>query len=321
MKDPEATIQEQTGYQPQELPRENQPSNTDGIGNICRMMMEMQRSIQDIAQRQRQDREEIWKAMERRHEAASDGPTGHGRCTGASMATASHTEARSLEVSTAFEGEARSQGTSELKLRKLKAFKQVMSAPGNVYDGKDCSKYLSWREALRREVRDLDLEATQWMDLLTKRTGGIAHEVVEQNQRIQLESTPEQVLPVTWKALDMRFHCTKLPSQRILKDLLQGPTISERSDNLFKFSQDCQLVMELHRSNPALLTSLDEQTNLEAITNRLDDQLMDKWLAHQEDGSGESAEESFEVFARWIRKQMERDLKKTRIRSATQDFL
>jgi hypothetical protein len=325
VKDPEATTQEQTGYKQQELPRENvsgnQPSNIDGIENICRMMMEMQRSIQDIVQRQRQDREEIWEAMERRHEAASDGPTGCGRCTGASMARASHIEARSPEVNNAIEGEARSQGGSDLKLRKSKAFKQVMSAPGNVYDGKDCSKYLTWREALKREVRDLDLEATQWLDLLVKRTSGVAHEVVEQNQCIQLESTPEQVLPVTWKALDMRFHSTKLPSQRILKDLLQGPTISECSDNLFKFSQDCQLAMELHRSNPALLTYLDEQTNLEAITNCLDDQLMDKWLAHQEDGSGESAEESFEVFARWIRKQTERDLKKTRIRSATQDFL
>jgi hypothetical protein len=67
VKDPEATTQEQTGYKQQELPRENvsgnQPSNIDGIENICRMMMEMQRSIQDIVQRQRQDREEIWEAM------------------------------------------------------------------------------------------------------------------------------------------------------------------------------------------------------------------------------------------------------------------
>jgi hypothetical protein len=77
---------------------------------------------------------------------------------------------------------------------------------------------------------------------------------------------------------------------------------------MFKFSQDCQLAMELHRYNPRLLTSLDEQTNMEAITNRLDDRLMEKWLEHRGPGPRELIGNRFAEFAQWIQERAELDL-------------
>ena len=80
--------------------------------------------------------------------------------------------------------------THTWNLKRDKAFKQILSAHVTPYDGSDCMEYRPWKTALEQKVHDLHLTATQWLQLLEKRTSGKVNVLVKQTRVIQLESSP-----------------------------------------------------------------------------------------------------------------------------------
>ena len=101
--------------------------------------------------------------------------------------------------------------------------------------------YRSWKAALEREVAQLPLNATQWLELLKVRTKGAALTVVQDvANRVLPESTPETTLEIAWEFLDERFKTSQQPSQEILNTILAGPVVS-LSDitTLTTFAQAC----------------------------------------------------------------------------------
>ena len=75
---------------------------------------------------------------------------------------------------------------TDAKIKVTKAFKQVIeSKAAEKYDGKDLMKYSPWKIALRSEVAHLEIDATQWLELLKHRTDGLARKVVDRACMLQ----------------------------------------------------------------------------------------------------------------------------------------
>ena len=66
-----------------------------------------------------------------------------------------------------------------MKLKRNKAFKQILNSQAEQFDGKNVMGYKPWKDALNREIDGLDLDANQKMDLLLMRTTGIAKDFVQ----------------------------------------------------------------------------------------------------------------------------------------------
>ena len=162
-------------------------------------------------------------------------------------------------------------------------------------------EYKPWKEALLREVSGLDLDASQWLELLNKRTSGDANQLMKDLRVLELESSPEHALQSAWHTLDQRFHTKHRPSQRLLQNLRQGPTISSSDPhNLYAFARSCQTATELRQRNRALLTSIEEQTTQENIIRRLEQKLFVEWHTFRREHFEDELTVPFENFSRWI---------------------
>ena len=97
--------------------------------------------------------------------------------------------------------------TVDAKMRIMKTFKQIRDRPNaEKYEGKSSRVlYSLWKDALEREVADLELDSTQWLDLLKARTKGEAHQVVQEAAYLSLETSPEKALEHAWRYLDNEF--------------------------------------------------------------------------------------------------------------------
>ena len=73
---------------------------------------------------------------------------------------------------------------------------------------------------------DLELEPSQWLDLLKVRTKGKANQIVQDACDMSLETSPEIALEKAWKYMDKAFHTTKKPSQWIFSSVLNGSDIT-----------------------------------------------------------------------------------------------
>ena len=100
------------------------------------------------------------------------------------------------------------------------------------------------------------------MDLLSKRTSGIAQQTIDQISEIQYESSPSLALAIVWDSLDKRFDNHQLPSQRLLQDLVQGPAITTNWQGIFMFAQNCMLLtfaLTLDRESSLLNTEINSK--------------------------------------------------------------
>ena len=129
-----------------------------------------------------------------------------------------------------------------------------MDIPAEKYDGKDLTKYKLWKEYLLLEVQDLDPTPAHMLNLILKRTTGIANQIAEQARCLELEDGPTEALSEAWNQLDTRFGSPYKPSQQIIHDILHGPTItSEDHDSLFSFAQKCNSAVKLQEKKPISL--------------------------------------------------------------------
>ena len=86
---------------------------------------------------------------------------------------------------------------------------------------------------------------------------------------------------------------------------------------MFAFLQRCKAAQKLHQKNPAFLRSIEDQTTLDAMIERLDSQLQERWLQHRRMVLGYKTEVGFQDFTDWIKAQaaVSRDGKDLRSRS------
>ena len=75
-------------------------------------------------------------------------------------------------------------------MKRSKAFRQVLDIKNPEYfDGLNKMKYLPWKIALQKEVSHLEIDPTQWLELIKIRTRYDAREVCRQS----LCSTAENI--------------------------------------------------------------------------------------------------------------------------------
>ena len=141
--------------------------------------------------------------------------------------------------------------------------------------------YKPWIEALEREVRGLNLDDFQWLELLEARTEGEALQLIKENRIMTIEDSPEHSLRIVWNTLHQRFHTEDRPSHQLLKELQQGTTISSSdASKLFTFAQRCNNIANLQQTHPATLNTLNDQATQDLIIERLDVDLNSKWFEH-----------------------------------------
>ena len=91
-----------------------------------------------------------------------------------------------------------------------------------------------------------------------------------------------------------------------MQQVLHGPTITHNNpDVLFSFSQNFNAIVTLKDSSPGMLLVLQEQTNFDVVTNRLDGVLNIKWNRHRIDYLTNYGTVEFQEFVTWIRKRQE----------------
>ena len=190
---------------------------------------------------------------------------------------------------------------SDFKLKRNRAFKDILASPVLKYDGKNRLGFRPWMDALRRETADLDLEASQWLDLLEVRTSGTALDLVQSARLIQFETSPQQALEKVWEYLDQQFSSPHQPSQQLLRHLLHGARITPSDPTaLTTFARHCDSAVYLRRCNPGCLPSLDESTNQLTLFQRLSPDLNYKWQEFRCANFPGKGPIPFETFARWI---------------------
>ena len=113
---------------------------------------------------------------------------------------------------------------------------------------------MPWKKSLEIETEYLQLTATQWLQLLDSRTEGEPNAILKRLRIVQIESDPEHALQRAWESLDERYRTEHSPSQRLLKDLTQGETLSQtNTESLFAFSQNCESVLHLRKRHSKFL--------------------------------------------------------------------
>ena len=81
-----------------------------------------------------------------------------------------------------------------------------------------------------------------------------------------------------------------------MSKLIQGPKITlADTSSLFRTSMHCQSAMAIRQSDPNTLRSLDDQSTLDSLVNRLDTQLRVQWLQHRQN----IKTPTFQQFADW----------------------
>ena len=76
-----------------------------------------------------------------------------------------------------------------------------------------------------------------------------------------------------------------------------GPTLKWTDTTaLFDLSIQCQSALAIRRKDPSTLNALDDQSTLDALVNRLDDQLRFRWMEQRQ-----NTKPTFQYFADWIK--------------------
>ena len=133
-------------------------------------------------------------------------------------------------------------------------------------------------DSIIREDEDLDLSASQLLQLLHARTSGIARAIIEQVKVIQIEASPERALKAAWDNLSKRFLTQKRPVQQLVQDILKGPIITpEDPDAIFIFAQRCINATNLWEPFPKVFASLEEESNFNSIIGRLHHNIAMDW--------------------------------------------
>ena len=124
-------------------------------------------------------------------------------------------------------------------------------------------------------------------------------QIIKDVRFVKSDIGPEYALKLAWDNLDERYETGHSPSQQLMSSLLKGPQITlTDTSSMFRISMHCQSALAIRQADPTTLRSLDEQSILDTLVNRLDAQLRVQWLQHRQI----IKTPTFQLFADWIKK-------------------
>merc|ERR1712074_445480 len=192
------------------------------------------------------------------------------------------------------------------RLHQEKAFKNLLNATSTKFSGKDVLEYAPWKKALTAEKENIQLNATQELQLLETRTEAEPNQLIRDHPILQFGLSPEIALEEAWKTLDKRYKTPHSPSQLLIQKITQGPIIHINDTHaLFSLSIHCRSVISMKETDPKAIQSLNNPGTIDLITNRLDNALKDKWFDHQSTLPRGSDAPDFEDLTEWIGKRAE----------------
>ena len=134
---------------------------------------------------------------------------------------------------------------SNVAWKRQKAFDHIISktnAPR--FSGRNTKDYAPWKAGIHREVEKFDPTPEEWLALLQARTGSVAAKIVHRGELLQHEKGAEAALVFVWKQLDRSFATKRKPSQDVVQELKNGPSvITSDVSSLWEFSTDCQMIV------------------------------------------------------------------------------
>ena len=84
----------------------------------------------------------------------------------------------------------------------------------------------------------------------------------------------DYALEMAWECLDERYSTDHAPSQQLMSAIVCGPQLQWTDTSaLFDLSIQCQSALAIRQRNRSTLNALDDQSTIDALVNRLDDQL------------------------------------------------
>merc|ERR1712074_477801 len=111
------------------------------------------------------------------------------------------------------------------RLHQEKAFKNLLNATSTKFSGKDVLEYAPWKKALTVEKKNIQLNATQELQLLEARTEVEPNQLIRDHRILEFGFSPEIALEEAWKTLDKRYKTPHSPSQLLIQKITQGPII------------------------------------------------------------------------------------------------
>ena len=107
-----------------------------------------------------------------------------------------------------------------------------------------------------------------------------------------------------WSEFEKRFKTDEDPSESLLNRLLSETTVTlQDAERLWEFPHDCRSPLWLLAEGDKNLIQLNSNYTQKKITNRLEQELYDKWLVTRDSHLQHHSTLPFSVFIEWISKQ------------------
>ena len=139
------------------------------------------------------------------------------------------------------------------------------------------------------------------MVLLQARTTSVPAKIVSKGELLRHEKDAEKALVFIWTQLDRLFTTKRKPSQDIVQELKDGPSvIASDESSLWEFSTDCQMIVSFMDGNDHLTEQLDDEDTQKTIAKRLEGPLLMKWRKERQTQLQTHDVVPFAHFANWI---------------------
>lgn len=133
-----------------------------------------------------------------------------------------------------------------------------------------------------REVKGLQLNEAQWLDLLCARTSEGAYRVIQPSRILQQECSAKDARAIVWAVLDEKYSTSQRPGQQLFRAILQGSQITVRDPEAqYMFASACDTAVFMKQRDRRAFASLDEYVTQETTLERLERDLLVKWKEHR----------------------------------------
>lgn len=173
----------------------------------------------------------------------------------------------------------RPEPSAMMDMAKYLARKELVSTGLSHFD--DCPEsYRAWRSSFYNTIKDLDLTASEQLDLLSKWLGRESAGYVK-HLRAVCTGNPKAALQMTWERLDECYGAPEVIESALFKRLDNFPKISNRDNHKLRELGD--LLMELLSAKqdgylPGL-AYLDTARGIKPIVEKLPHNLQERWVS------------------------------------------
>lgn len=165
-----------------------------------------------------------------------------------------------------------------MNMAKYLARKELVNTGLSHFDDRPES-YRAWKSAFSNTIKDLDLTASEQLDMLSKWLGKESSGYVKRLRAVHIDN-PKAALKMTWDRLDECYGAPEVIESALFKKLDSFPKITNR-DN-YKLRELGDLLMELLSAKDDSylpgLAYLDTARGIKPIAEKLPYNLQEKWI-------------------------------------------